>query len=187
MTSNSSYQFQIPEAEITIYCASSFNKVEFLLALFIVSCNCLCLSLSMFGYCFVSLFLIYCCCSSYKFIFLLPPLSYPQKKNNFSPLHTNFFLRVMGLNNVSFKLLSLNARGIRSFDKRKTTFNWLCKSGADICFLQETYSSKEVENIWRKQWKGDMFFSHGSSHSRGVLVLVKEQLDFKLLSSKVDD
>ena len=93
----------------------------------------------------------------------------------------------MGLNNINFKLLSLNARGIRSFDKRKTIFNWLCKSGADICFLQETYSSKEVENIWRKQWKGDMFFSHGSSHSRGVLILVRERLDFKLLSSKVDD
>ena len=93
----------------------------------------------------------------------------------------------MGLNNINFKLLSLNARGIRSFDKRKTVFNWLCKSGADILFLQETYSSKEVENIWRKQWKGDMFFSHGSSHSRGVLILVREQLDFKLLSSKVDD
>ena len=50
-----------------------------------------------------------------------------------------------------------------------------------------TYSSKEVENIWRKQWKGDMFFSHGSSHSRGVLILVRDQLDFKLLSSRVDD
>ena len=66
----------------------------------------------------------------------------------------------MGLNNINFKLLSLNARGIRSFDKRKTIFSWLCKSGADLCFLQETYSSKEVENIWRKQWKGDMFFSN---------------------------
>ena len=52
--------------------------------------------------------------------------------------------------------------------------------------MQETYSSKEVENIWRP-WKGDMFFSHGSSHSRGVLILVREQLDFKLLSSRVDD
>lgn len=98
----------------------------------------------------------------------------------------------MGLDNINFKLISLNARGIRSFDKRETIFNWLCKSGADICFLQETYSSKDVENIWRKQRKGDMFSSHGSSYSRGVLVLgvyvlVREQLDFKLLSSKVDD
>ena len=108
-----------------------------------------------------------------------------HKKNYVFLLCLPFFLPIMGLNNI--KLLSLNARGIRSFDKRKTIFNWLCKSGADLCFLQETYSSKEVENIWRKQWKVDMFFSHGSSHSRGVLILVKDQLDFKLLSSRVDD
>ena len=110
-----------------------------------------------------------------------------QKKKYVFLLCLPFFLPIMGLNNINFKLLSLNARGICSFDKRKTIFNWLCKSGAALCFLQETYSSKEVENIWRKQWKGDMFFSHGSSHSRGVLILVRDQLDFKLLSSRVDD
>ena len=64
--------------------------------------------------------------------------------------------------------------------------SWLLNSGADICFLQETYSTQEVENIWRKQWKGNMFFSHGSSHSRGVLVLVRDNLDFQLRSIKVD-
>ena len=92
----------------------------------------------------------------------------------------------MGRNNINFKLLSLNARGIRSFDKRKSIFNWMFKSSADICFLQETYSTPEVENIWKKQWKGDMFFSHGTFHSRGVLILVKEQFDFQLQSVKVD-
>ena len=93
----------------------------------------------------------------------------------------------MGLNNIDFNLLSLNVRGIRSFEKRKGVFNWLRKSGADICFLQETYSTKEVEITWKKQWKGDMFFSHGSSHSKGVLVLVKDNLDFNLKSVKVDE
>ena len=73
----------------------------------------------------------------------------------------------MGLNNIDFKLLSLNVRGIRSFEKRKSVFNWLCKSRADICFLQETYSTKEVEMMWKKQWKGDIFFSHGSFHEQG--------------------
>ena len=93
----------------------------------------------------------------------------------------------MGLNNIDFKLLSLNVRGICSFEKRKGMFHWLRKSGADICFLQETYSTKEVEITWKKQWKGDMFFSHGSSHSKGVLVLVRDNLDFNLKSVKVDE
>ena len=65
-------------------------------------------------------------------------------------------------------------------------FNWLAKSSAYICFLQETYNTSEVRNIWKKQWKGDMFFSHETGHSKGVLILVKDQLDFKLQSIKVD-
>ena len=38
----------------------------------------------------------------------------------------------------------------------------------------------------KKQWKGDMFFSHGTGHSKGVLILVRDHLDFKLQSVKVD-
>ena len=30
---------------------------------------------------------------------------------------------------------------IRSFEKRKALLNWLYKSQADICFLQDTYST----------------------------------------------
>ena len=43
-----------------------------------------------------------------------------------------------------------------------------------------------MENEWKKQWKGITFFSHGTNHSRGVLILAKVQLDFKLQSLKVD-
>ena len=92
----------------------------------------------------------------------------------------------MGRQNINFKLLSLNARGIRSFVRRKSIFNWLFKSSADICFLQGTYSTQEVENEWKKQWKGKTFISHATNQSRGVLILVKDQLDCRLQSLKVD-
>ena len=59
---------------------------------------------------------------------------------------------------ISFKLVSLNVRGIRSFEKRKALFNWLHKSQADICFLQETYSTPEVVNIWKKTMEGQYLF-----------------------------
>ena len=88
--------------------------------------------------------------------------------------------------NDEFNLLSLNVRGIRTFKKRKAVFIWLVNSGADIFFLQETYSTGDIENIWRKQWKGEMFSLHGSNHSRGVLVLIRDNLDFKINSTKVD-
>jgi len=86
----------------------------------------------------------------------------------------------MERSNVDFRLLSLNARGIRSLGKRQAIFNWLKKDKAQICFLQETYSTPEIENTWRKEWRGELFFAHGSTHSKGVLVLINENLEFEV-------
>ena len=61
--------------------------------------------------------------------------------------------------------------------KRKAVVNCINKQNADIIFLQETHSTAEIE--WKYQWKGDMFFSHGSNHSKGVLILTKNDLDFR--------
>ena len=42
------------------------------------------------------------------------------------------------------------------------------------------FGTIEIENEWKHQWKGDMFFSHGSDHSKGVLMLAnKNDLDFR--------
>ena len=60
------------------------------------------------------------------------------------------------------------------------------KQKVDLCFLQETYSTKEVQNIWKKQWKVKMFFSLGLEHSRGVLILIKNSLEFELISVQFD-
>ena len=79
---------------------------------------------------------------------------------------------------LNFKIISLNVRGLRSLKKRKAIFLWLEKQKSDIIFLQETYSTFEDENIWRTQWKGKLFFSHGSNHSKGTMILIREGLDF---------
>ena len=87
---------------------------------------------------------------------------------------------------MDFKLLSLNVRGIRSSTKRKALFLWLNRQNADIVFLQETYSTEEVEAIWKTQYKGKMFFSHGTNHSCGILVLARDDLEFELNSFVVE-
>ena len=61
------------------------------------------------------------------------------------------------------------------------------KNQSDIIFLQETYSTPGIENTWRTQCSGELFFAHGSEHTKGVLILVKESLDFKLTSVKSDE
>ena len=84
-------------------------------------------------------------------------------------------------------MLSLNVRGFRALEKRKALLIWLGKQNADIVFLQETYSTKDVENIWKFQWKGPMIFAQGSNRSCGVLVLVKNRLEFELKSTVADE
>ena len=81
---------------------------------------------------------------------------------------------------ADLKLLSLNVKGISNFKKRKTIFTWCKKRAPDVIFLQETHSVKETESLWRHQWGSDIFFSHGTTNARGVAILVKNGLDFKL-------
>ena len=86
------------------------------------------------------------------------------------------------VNNVDFKLISLNVRGIRDLSKRKAILSWIKKQKADITFLQETYSTPEIADNWQLQYKGKMFLSHGSNHSKGAAILVSSKLDFEAKS-----
>ena len=90
------------------------------------------------------------------------------------------------MDNVCFNVLSLNVRGIRDLHKRKLIFTWVRNQKADIIFLQETYSKPDVFQSWKFQWPGDMYFSHGSNHSKGVLLLIRETLQFELKSVRKD-
>ena len=69
-----------------------------------------------------------------------------------------------------FDILSLNARGIRDQIKRRSIFSYLKDQKANIYFLQETYSERAEENIWRNEWGGELFFSHGTKHSKDVRI-----------------
>ena len=88
--------------------------------------------------------------------------------------------------NYNFNLLSLNARGIRDYFKRKSIFTWVKQQNADIVFLQETYSTPDIENEWKFQWQGKMLFAHGTNHSRGVLILFNNELHFEIKSEYID-
>ena len=77
-------------------------------------------------------------------------------------------------------LISVNVRGIRDQKKRKNIFEWAKTKKGDVIFLQETYSSPDIEKIWKRDWDGQMFFSHGTSHSRGVLVLIAPRFNIQI-------
>ena len=53
--------------------------------------------------------------------------------------------------------------------------------------LQETHSTKDLEDMWRHEWGGKIYFSHGTSESRGVAILLSPQLDINILEVIGDD
>ena len=74
-------------------------------------------------------------------------------------------------------IISVHVKGIRTFAKRQKVFSWLARKKVDVILLQETYSTAEVERYWKHQWKGDMFFSHGTTYSKGVTVLFNTKFE----------
>ena len=72
----------------------------------------------------------------------------------------------------SCNVISLNVRGLRNSLKRRSIFCFLKDQKCDVYFLQETHSEPNDENIWRSEWGGAIFFSHGSLHNRGVCILL---------------
>ena len=47
-------------------------------------------------------------------------------------------------------------------------------------FLQETYSTQDIEAVWKSEWGGNIFYSHGTNHSRGVMILLNPKLDIRV-------
>ena len=76
--------------------------------------------------------------------------------------------------------LSLNVKGLREKGKRERIFTWCKEKKAEIVFLQETYSSRDVEDKWTAEWNGQCIYSHGTPHSKGVMILVNASLDMDL-------
>jgi exonuclease III len=72
-----------------------------------------------------------------------------------------------------FDIMSFNVRGIQNERKRRSIFRFIKRNTIDICLLQETYGTAIDENLWKNQWGGDIYFSHGAYNARGTMILVK--------------
>ena len=57
-------------------------------------------------------------------------------------------------------ILSLNVRGLRNQVKGRSIFSFLKDQNYQI-YLQETFSDPNDESIWKSEWGGAIFFSHG--------------------------
>ena len=91
----------------------------------------------------------------------------------------------MALTNL--KLNTFNCRGIGNANKRRAVFEWLQNHHKGITFLQETHSSLACEQRWQREWKGKMYFNHGTAASKGVAILVHQSLDIDINCVEMDD
>uniref|UniRef100_A0A1A8L6V8 Reverse transcriptase domain-containing protein n=1 Tax=Nothobranchius pienaari TaxID=704102 RepID=A0A1A8L6V8_9TELE len=85
--------------------------------------------------------------------------------------------------NVNLFCISLNARGLRNINKRKSIFLFCKGEKANIILLQETHSQQEDEKFWINQWGDKILFDHGSTKSAGVAILLCNS-PWKLVASK---
>ena len=85
-------------------------------------------------------------------------------------------------------LTSYNVHGLRDYAKRKDIISHFVypKVGShpDIVFFQETYSTLQVVRAWRGEFGCDIFCSHDSVNSGGILIAAKQELGLKV-SKKV--
>ena len=89
---------------------------------------------------------------------------------------------------VELKIYSFNVRGISDRLKRRTIFRHLKKKyPSSIFLLQETHSSTDKEQMWRLDWNGDIYFSHGTNNSCGVATLISPDLDLDIQILHRDD
>ena len=84
------------------------------------------------------------------------------------------------------KIVTLNTRGLRNNMKLKEVLTWLQLREAKFIFLQETHTISESEYVWRQAWEGSLFFSHGTSNSKGTCILINKSLPFTVYKSIQD-
>ncbi len=56
-----------------------------------------------------------------------------------------------------------------------------------ISFLQETFSTKNIETRWKDELGGEILFNHGASNSRGVAIFLPQNVDFELCEKIIDN
>ena len=87
----------------------------------------------------------------------------------------------------NIKIVTLNVRGLRDDMKRRYFFHYFHKIKADIVFLQEVHSTREIAQYWSSQWGSKIYFSHGSANSKGVAILCKKTLNYEIHNLCNDD
>ena len=85
------------------------------------------------------------------------------------------------------KICSLNCQGLGDSKKRRDVLDYLRSKGYSMLCLQDTHFTKNIEKIIRAEWGYQVYFSSYTSQSRGVAIFIRNNFEFKLHNSVVDE
>jgi exonuclease III len=77
----------------------------------------------------------------------------------------------------SLKIRSLNINGMQCKKKRDLVFHEVTKYNNEIILLQETHTSVLDERHYKLKWGPNVYFSHGTTNSRGICTIVPKNLN----------
>ena len=88
---------------------------------------------------------------------------------------------------IDLQIFSLNCNGLNDDVKRNAVFSKLKRSAAGIYLLQETHSTLKIEQRWQHEWGNKaMYFSQGTSNSRGVAIIITNNYDANIVNIRRD-
>ena len=90
------------------------------------------------------------------------------------------------VSNNKLSFITNNVKGIQSLKKKLKLIQYFqSKIGpCGLLFLEEIYSISKVEQKWKEDFHGKVFFSHGKTNSRGVLIAYIRTEKLPLKNSK---
>ena len=92
------------------------------------------------------------------------------------------------MNSEQLNFICNNTKGLQDKGKRMKVFEYLKNHihSNGFVFLQEIHSSQSDEKVWRDDFKGKLFFSHGRTNSCGVAIGYYGSKSFTLLKKLTD-
>ena len=84
------------------------------------------------------------------------------------------------------KIVSWNIAGCHNVVKRKKILTYLKQKKTELAMIQETHLDEEESLKLKRDWVGQVYFSTFNSRKRGVVILVKRNLDFQVFKHYAD-
>lgn len=83
----------------------------------------------------------------------------------------------------NLNIISVNVRGLNSYEKRNKFYIWLEQNRFDVVLLQETHFIEKYKDNYDSRWNGNCIHAFSDSpYSRGVSILFRKELNVDILN-----